>query len=116
MAGDLKATLALAEQLDEHGERPGRLDLPGRPPPARGAPAASLLDAGMPEQKVGEALKGAALGWRRRRSRKAKKADGATLERAICVFADLEVELRGGGEVRVDEDAAFSLALARAAG
>ena len=40
----------------------------------------------------------------------------ATLERALCVFADLEVELRGGGEVRVDEDAAFSLALARAAG
>jgi len=26
------------------------------------------------------------------------------------------VELRGGGEVRVDEDAAFSVALARAAG
>ena len=38
----------------------------------------------------------------------------ATLERAICVFADLEVELRGGGDVRVDEDTAFSLALARA--
>jgi hypothetical protein len=47
---------------------------------------------------------------------KAKKADVATLERAICVFADLEVELRGGGDVRVDEDAAFSVALARAAG
>jgi hypothetical protein len=45
---------------------------------------------------------------------KAKKTDPAALERALCVFADLEVELRGGGGL--DEDTAFSLALTRAAG
>jgi hypothetical protein len=32
------------------------------------------------------------------------------------VFADLEIEMRGGAELQLDEDAAFSLALARAAG
>jgi hypothetical protein len=33
------------------------------------------------------------------------------------VFADLEIEMRGGGsDARLDEDTAFSLALARAAG
>ena len=48
---------------------------------------------------------------------RAKKADRAALERAICVFADLEVDMRGGGsDARLDEDTAFSLALARAAG
>ena len=61
--------------------------------------AASLLAAGMPDAKVGEALKGPP--WATKKViAKAKKADVATLERAICVFADLEVELRGGGEVR----------------
>src|SRR4029450_9039138 len=77
--------------------------------------AASLLAAGMPDAKVGEALKGPP--WAAKKViAKAKKADVATLEQAICVFAALEGELRGGGDVRVDEDAAFSVALARAAG
>jgi hypothetical protein len=35
------------------------------------------------------------------------------LERAICRFADLEVELRGGGSL--DEATAVTLTLARAA-
>jgi hypothetical protein len=38
------------------------------------------------------------------------------LEHAICTFADLEVDLRGGGSGGLDEDTAFSLALTRAAG
>jgi hypothetical protein len=38
------------------------------------------------------------------------------LERALCVLADLKVDLRGGGDVRLDEDTAFSLALPRAVG
>ena len=46
---------------------------------------------------------------------RAKKADRAALERAICIFADLEIDMRGGGELQLDEDTAFSLALARAA-
>jgi len=115
VAGDLKATLALAEQLEEHGERPGRLIFPLVRRLREVHQAASLLAAGMPDAKVGEALKGPP--WAAKKAiAKAKKADVGTLERAICVFADLEVELRGGGEVRVDEDAAFSVALARAAG
>ncbi|HVG75930.1 MAG TPA: DNA polymerase III subunit delta [Thermoleophilaceae bacterium] len=115
VAGDLRETLALAEQLDEHGEKPGRLIFPLVRRLREVHQAASLLGAGMPDAKVGEALKGPP--WATKKViAKAKKADVATLERAICVFADLEVELRGGGEVRVDEDAAFSVALARAAG
>jgi DNA polymerase III subunit delta len=114
VAGDLKATLALAEQLDEHGERPGRLIFPLVRRLREVHQAASLLTAGMPDAKVADALRGPP--WATKKViAKAKKADVATLERAICVFADLEVELRGGGEVRVDEDAAFSVALARAA-
>ena len=38
----------------------------------------------------------------------------ATLEHALEVFSELEVDLRGGGELQLDEDTAFSLALARA--
>ena len=61
--------------------------------------AAALLGAGMPDAKVGEALKGPPWATKKVIAR-AKKADVATLERAICVFADLEVELRGGGDLR----------------
>jgi DNA polymerase-3 subunit delta len=115
VAGDLRATLALAERLEEHGERPGRLIYAVVRRLREVHQAASLLAAGMPDAKVSESLKGPP--WATKKViAKAKKADVATLERAICVFADLEVELRGGGEVRVDEDAAFSVALARAAG
>jgi DNA polymerase III subunit delta len=115
VAGDLRATLSLAERLEEHGERPGRLIYAVVRRLREVHQAASMLVAGMPDAKVAEALKGPP--WATKKViAKAKKADVATLERAICVFADLEVELRGGGEVRVDEDAAFSLALARAAG
>ncbi|HEV7845095.1 MAG TPA: DNA polymerase III subunit delta [Thermoleophilaceae bacterium] len=115
VAGDLKATLALAEQLDEHGERPARLLFPVVRRLREVHQAAALLATGMPDARVGELLKGPP--WATKKViAKAKKADVPTLERAICVFADLEVELRGGGELRVDEDAAFSVALARATG
>ena len=76
--------------------------------------AAALLEAGMPDAKVGRGLQ--APPWLAKKIvARAKKADRATLERALCVFAELEIELRGGGEVPVDEDSAFWLALARAA-
>jgi DNA polymerase-3 subunit delta len=115
VAGDLRETLALAEQLESHGERPGRLVFPVVRRLREVHRAASLLDAGMPESKVGEALK--APPWLVKKTvARAKKADRAALERAICVFADLEVDMRGGGDLQLDEDTAFSLALARAAG
>jgi DNA polymerase III subunit delta len=115
VAGDLRATLALAEVLEAHGERPGRLVFPIARRLREVHRAAVMLDAGMPEQKVGEALRAPA--WLAKKTvARAKKADVAALERALSVFAELEVELRGGGDVQLDEDTAFSLALARAAG
>jgi DNA polymerase III delta subunit len=115
VAGDLRATLTVAEQLDSHGERPGRLVFPVVRRLREVHRAAALLDAGMPDAKVGEALN--APPWLAKKTvARAKKADRAALERAICVFADLEVDMRGGGELQLDEDTAFSLALARAAG
>jgi DNA polymerase-3 subunit delta len=115
VAGDLRATLALAEELEAHGERPGRLVFPIARRLREVHRAAVMLDAGMPEQKVGEALH--APPWLAKKTvARAKKADTAALERALCVFAELEVELRGGGDVQLDEDTAFSLALARAGG
>jgi DNA polymerase III subunit delta len=115
VAGDLRATLALAEELEAHGERPGRLVFPIARRLREVHRAAVMLDAGMPEQKVGEALR--APPWLAKKTvARAKKADVAALERALSVFAELEVELRGGGDVQLDEDTAFSLALARAGG
>jgi DNA polymerase III delta subunit len=116
VARDLRATLALAEQLESFGERPGRLVFPLVRRLREVHRAAALLDSGMPDAKVTEALK--APPWLAKKTvARAKKADRAALERAICVFADLEIEMRGGGSrAQLDEDTAFSLALARAAG
>ena len=115
VAGDLRETLALAEELEAHGERPGRLVFPVVRRLREVHRAAALLEAGLPEQKVSESLK--APPWLAKKTvARAKKADTASLERALCVFAELEVTMRGGGELQLDEDAAFSLALARAAG
>ena len=115
VAGDLRETLSLAEELESHGERPGRLVFPIMRRLREVHRAAALLESGMPEQKVTEALK--APPWLAKKTvARAKKADRLTLERALCVFADLEIEMRGGADLQLDEDTAFSLALARAAG
>jgi DNA polymerase III subunit delta len=115
VSGDLNSTLALAEQLESHGERPGRLIFPVVRRLREVHRAAALLDQGVPESKVGEALKSPP--WLVKKTvARAKKADRAALERAICIFAELEIDMRGGGDVQLDEDTAFSLALARAAG
>ena len=113
VAGDLRGTLALAEQLDEHGERPGKLVWPIVRRLREVHQAAALLGAGMPDAQVASALKGPPWASKKVIAR-AKKADLATLERALCVFADLEVEMRGGSDLQLGEDTAFSLALARA--
>jgi len=114
VAGDLRAALALAEELDSHGERPARLMFPIVRRLREVHTAAALLERGMPEQKAAAALK--APPWLAKKTvARAKKADRALLERALCVLAELEVELRGGGERPLDEDTAFTLALHRAA-
>jgi DNA polymerase-3 subunit delta len=113
VAGDLSASLALAEELETYGERPGRLVYTLARRLREVHRAAQLLEAGLPDQKAGQAL-GMPPWLAKRTLARAKKSDPAGLERALCVIADLEVELRGGGEHALDEDAAFSLALARA--
>ena len=115
VAGDGRAALALSETLlerDEHGSKimyaiTRRLREVHR--------AASLIEQGVPEQKVAAAIGGPP--WAAKKiMAKAKGADRQALERALCTFADLEVDLRGGGTAGLDEDTAFSLALTRAAG
>jgi DNA polymerase-3 subunit delta len=114
VAGDLHASLRLADELEAFGERPGRLLYTIVRRLREVHRATALLDAGMPESKVAEALK--APPWLAKKTiAKAKKADRAALERALCVFADLEVEMRGGNDAILDDDTAFSLALSRAA-
>ncbi len=113
VAGDRRSSLELASELDAHGERPGRLLYPIVRRLREVHRAAALLEAGVSEQKVGESMR--APSWLAKRTvARAKKADPAALERAICVFADLEVDMRGGGDLQLDEDTAFSLALTRA--
>jgi DNA polymerase III subunit delta len=115
VAGDLRTSIALAEEIESHGERPGRLVFPIVRRLREVHRAATLLDSGVPEQKVAEAL-GVPPWLAKKTVARARKADRAALERALCEFADLEIELRGGGDLQLDEDTAFSLALARATG
>ena len=88
--------------------------VPGRPAAARGAPrrGAARVRHGRSRRWPG------ALGgppWLAKKTiARARKADRETLEHALEVFSELEVDLRGGGELQLDEDTAFSLALARA--
>jgi DNA polymerase III subunit delta len=112
VARDLVTTMRLAETLTAGGERPSGLLYPIVRRLRDVHRAAELLDAGMPEQKVAAALK--MPPWQAKRTLAAAgRADRESLARALCVFADLEMDLRGAGEL--DEDTAVSLALARAA-
>jgi len=113
VAGDLQATIGLAEELLSADEPPGRLAFPiiGRLREVHAVVA--LLDSGVAEKDLGTHIKGPP--WKLKKAvALARKADRETLERALCLFADLEVESRGGGGP-LDEDTAFTLALARAA-
>jgi DNA polymerase-3 subunit delta len=112
VAGDVTASLALAERLTGGDERPSKLIFPIVRRIRDVHRAAELLDAGVPESKVAAAMK--MPPWATKRAlAQAKKADRDALARALCAFAELEVELRGGG-TGLDEDTAFSLTLARA--
>jgi DNA polymerase-3 subunit delta len=76
--------------------------------------AAVLLDAGVPEAKVGSQLK--MPPWAVKRAvAQAKKADREVLERALEALADFELESRGGGDRDLDEDTAFTMTLVSAA-
>jgi DNA polymerase III delta subunit len=115
VAGDGPAAIAIAEQLMDRGE-PGSKQAYAIVRRLRDVHrAASLLEQGVPEQKVAAALGGPPWAAKKVIAR-AKTADRHALERALCVFADFEVDIRGGGNSDLDEDTAFSLALMTAAG
>lgn len=112
VAGDVESAIALAEALHRFEDRPSKLVFPIVRRLREVHVAAELLDSGMSEAEAAKTLKGPP--WIVKRTiAKARKADRETLEQAICTFAELEVELRGGGDL--DEDTAFSRALVRAA-
>lgn len=114
VAGDVQRTLALAEDIARTGERPGKLTYPIVRRLREVHRASELLAAGVAEGEVAKQMR--IPPWAAKRIvAKAKKAHRDALERAICTFADLEVELRGGADAGLDEDTAFSRALARAA-
>jgi DNA polymerase III subunit delta len=112
VAGNAESAIALAEELSEWGERPSRFVYPivGRLREVHRA--AELLEGGMTEKELAGALK--MPPWRAKKVvALARRADREALARAICRFADLEVDLRGGGSL--DEATAVTLTLARAA-
>ncbi len=75
--------------------------------------AAGLIESGASEKQIASTLR--MPPWAAKRTAaKARRADREGLERALCAFADLEVETRAGGGV--DEDTAFTAALSRSAG
>src|SRR3954464_12626200 len=113
VAGYLNAALAFAERLTSGEDRPSKLVYPIVRRLRDVHRAAELLDAGGPEGRVAAEMK--MPQWVAKKTLPhAKKADRERLARALCAFADLEIELRGGG-AGLDEDTAFSLTLARAA-
>ena len=84
VAGDLPATLSLAEELTAHDERPGRLVFPIVRRLREVHRAVRLLDAGMPDKKVADALK--APPWLAKKTvSSARKADrAASSARSAC--------------------------------
>jgi len=113
VAADRAGALRIAEQLRGQEERPTRLAFPIVRRLTEVHHAAELLDAGVAETRLASAMK--MPPWAAKRTlANARRADRDALERALCAFADLEVETRGGGAI--DEDTAFSRTLVRAAG
>ena len=113
VACDLEATMQLAEELTAQEERPSRFVYPVVGRLREVHRAIELLDAGASERDLAKELR--APPWRVKKVvALARRADRETLERALCRFADLELELRGGGSL--DEETAVSLTLARSAG
>jgi DNA polymerase-3 subunit delta len=118
VARDTDTALELAERLLTQGEQPGKVLYTVVRRLRDVYRAAELLDAGMRESDVSGAL--AMPPWLAKRIvGQARKAARQAVEDAICVFAQLEVEFRGGGlraAFSLDEETALSVAIARASG
>ena len=100
--------LALAETLAEDQERPGGMSFAIVRRLREVHRAASLIDLGVSEKDVTSAL-GQPPWLAKKTLARARGVDREALERALCAFADLEVETRGGGNL--DEATAFTLTL-----
>ena len=111
VAQDLRGALALAEELSL-GESPSRLVYPVVRRLREVHRVLVLMDSGLTEKDVAGQMK--MPPWMAKKAiALARKADRETVERALCRFADLELDLRGGGTL--DEHTAVTLAMARAA-
>ncbi len=110
VAGDLEATMLLAEELTAQEERPSRFVYPVVARLREVHRATQLLEAGVGEKNLAKEMK--APPWRVKKVvALARRTEGEALERALCHFAELELELRAGGGL--DEQTAVSLTLAR---
>jgi DNA polymerase-3 subunit delta len=112
-AGDVRAALTLGEELVASGERPAGLVFPVVRSLRQVHGAVRLLESGASEKQAAGKL-GMPPWLAKKTLAKARGADRASLERALCVFAELELGLRGDSPL--DDETAFSLALAEAAG
>lgn len=111
VASDLEATIGLAQELSAQDERPSRFVYPIVNRLREVHRVVELLDAGVSERDLAATMK--VPPWRVKKAvALASRADRETLERAVCRFADLEIELRSG---TLDEETAVTLTLARAA-
>jgi DNA polymerase-3 subunit delta len=118
VAGNERHALAVAERLTAQGEAPGRLLYAVVRRLRDVHRAAELLDAGVSESEAAGKL-GMPPWLAKRMISAAKKAGRQGLEDAICAFARLEIDLRGGGlraDFSLDEHTALSLAIVRACG
>jgi DNA polymerase III subunit delta len=118
VAGNERHALATAETLSAQGEQPQRLLYAVVRRLRDVHRAAELLDAGVRESDAVGRL-GMPPWLAKRIISAAKQAGRQALEDAICVFAKLEIDLRGGGlraDFSLDEDTALSLAIVRACG
>lgn len=111
-AGDLRGALALGEELVASGERPAGLVFPIVRSLRQVHGAARLIESGVSEKQAAGQL-GLPPWLAKKTLAKARGTDRVALERALCVFAALELDLRGDSSL--DEETAFSLALASAA-
>ncbi|HEY3186584.1 MAG TPA: DNA polymerase III subunit delta [Solirubrobacteraceae bacterium] len=119
VAGDSRTALAAAEKLRAQGEAPSRLLYAVVRRLRDVHRAAELLDAGLRESDVASKIGGHAYAAKQMVAA-AKRSGRHALEDAICIFAQLEIDFRGGGlrasAYALDEDTALSLAIARASG
>jgi DNA polymerase-3 subunit delta len=118
VAGDARTALAAAERLRDQGEEPGKLLYTVVRRLRDVHRAAELLDAGVRESDAAAKL-GMPPWLAKRILAQAKKTGRHALEDAICVFAQLEIDFRGGGlraGYALDEETALSVAIAKASG